>query len=184
MSLLDDTGGSRTPCGTRRTRPPRAPAGRTGFSGAEQGTRSASPVSSERRWCRRSRREPAVNNTGPDATHRVLPPHRRAPSRARGPSRGSQSNDASIKRSVFRPRDAPNLQAYNPLFKERAPELHVAYRARRGVSPVGPTSVAFHGASLASNRRTSRGEAAFSSDSAHEPTFLWLSIRIASRRTA
>jgi hypothetical protein len=43
MSLLDDTGGSRTPCGTRRTRPPRAPAGRTGFSGAEQGTRSALP---------------------------------------------------------------------------------------------------------------------------------------------
>jgi hypothetical protein len=53
-------------------------------------------------------------------------------------------------------RDAPNFQANNPLFKERVPELHVAYRSRR-LSPARPASVAFHGASLASDHSCSRG---------------------------
>jgi hypothetical protein len=40
-------------------------------------------------------------------------------------------------------------------FKERAPELHVAYRSRE-LSPEGPANVAFHGASSASDRLSAR----------------------------
>jgi hypothetical protein len=48
-------------------------------------------------------------------------------------------------------RDAPNLRANNPHFKERAPELRAADRLF-GLSPERPASVALHGASLASDR--------------------------------
>jgi hypothetical protein len=41
-------------------------------------------------------------------------------------------------------------------FKERVPDLHVAYGSRR-LSPARPTSVAFHGASLASDHSGPRG---------------------------
>jgi hypothetical protein len=53
-------------------------------------------------------------------------------------------------------RDAPNFQANNPLFKERVPDLHVAYRSR-GLAPSRPANVALHDASFASDHRVRGG---------------------------
>jgi hypothetical protein len=84
-----------------------------------------------------------------------LHPHRRAPSRTRGRDGVRFETPPSMK-AFASLRDAPNFQANNPLFKERVPELHVAYRSR-GLSPSRPANVAFHDASLASDCACSRG---------------------------
>jgi len=65
----------------------------------------------------------------------------------------------SVRRAPFVARCA-ELQANNPLFKERAPELRVAYRYSE-LSPGVPASVALHGVSLASDDRRSRGRRRF-----------------------
>jgi hypothetical protein len=129
-AVSPDDGGSETaPEGHARTRLPRAPAGRIGFSDAKQGARSASPMSfGSRGLSRRSRRDSGrVNNSDRDAPHLCPRPHRRAPSRARGRSGGRF--EIHPNQGASSSRDTAVLQAYNPLFKERAPELHMVYRA-------------------------------------------------------
>jgi hypothetical protein len=67
----------------RRTRPPRAPAGRTGFRGAEQGARSASPTRSER-W-----NDPPLASCS--AAKIELEPRRVAPSSPASPARSVEN---------------------------------------------------------------------------------------------
>jgi hypothetical protein len=97
---------------------------------------------------RRPRRYPDVKQLELRRAAPYLRPHRRAPSRARG--RGGARFESVSVRSASSSRGAPNFQAKNPLFKEREPELHVAYRLR-GLSPGSTASVALHDASLASD---------------------------------
>jgi hypothetical protein len=73
-------------------------------------------------------------------------------------------------RERIRSRDAVDLQAYNPLFKERVPELHVAYRAS-GLS-LGARRVSHFMALHSLGIARACGEAAFCSDPAREPAFL------------
>ena len=74
-------------------------------------------------------------DSNPDAPHQTLRPHRpRSVENARAGTKFA-ANDALTRRASS-PRDASNFQANNPLFKERAPELHVAFRPSR-LSPDG-----------------------------------------------
>jgi len=132
----DDAGGSAEPAeGPVETRLPRAPAGRTGFSGAEQGARSASPTRSRRRFdpppasVLEPRKQLELRHAAPD--------HRPSPTRSvesaqpgwlpfRGPLRLGERLRHEMRRTFRRT---------NPLFKERAPELHVAFRASRSFHP-------------------------------------------------
>jgi hypothetical protein len=164
-----DDGGSAAPEG-RATRLPRAPAGRTRIRGAVEGARSASPIRSKRRFdpplASRVGCELEPRRAAPDASSSPLAFRReregRDDVRFEGrPRRGGRSS----------PRDASNFQANNPLFKERAPELHADFRSSL-LSPRGPASVALHDASLASDHLSSAWEAACYSDSAREPAFV------------
>jgi hypothetical protein len=93
-----------------------------------QGARSASPIRSERRGDRRSRRSSVAKQLESRRAAPELHPHRHAPSRARGRGRGRF--EGRLREEAASPRDAPKLSGEkNPLFKERAPELHVAYRS-------------------------------------------------------
>ena len=131
-----DVGGCVSLVETPQTRLPRAPAGHTGFRGVEQGARSASPMSarsggSTRRW----RRGSCCETRTPTRRTRSSVLTARVPSRTREPGRSSLREAPSTRRASS-PRDASNFQANNPLFKERAPELHVAFRPSR-LSPEG-----------------------------------------------
>jgi len=109
---------------------------RTGFRDAEQGARSASPMpleggGSTRRWRRRSgceTRSPTRRTRSPVLTAAF---RREREGRDEGRVEGLLST-----RRAPSLRDAPNFQANNPLFKERAPELHVAFRSSL-LSPEG-----------------------------------------------
>lgn len=129
VSLLDDPGGSRRPFSEpRRTRPPRAPAGRSRFRGAEQGTRSALP-----RFEATGEPSPA---SGPG--WKPTEPRRRAPERLiltvalrreRGAGIGSAKTRApGLGEPRVRREMRPNNSANNPLFKDREPELHAVFR--------------------------------------------------------
>jgi hypothetical protein len=82
--------------------------------------------------------------------HQQSPP---SPSRSVESSRPGQRSrrKATLDEGSVSSRDAPNFRANNPLFKERAPGLHVAYRPS-GLSPGGrrvSRFMAFHSLRIA-----------------------------------
>jgi hypothetical protein len=153
----DGRGSFVDPEGSRKTQSPRAPAGRAGFSRTVAWhSKRLAHVARSGGVTRRSRRNPGcakqleLRHIAP-----LLHPHRRAPSRTRGRGGCCFETPPSMK-AFASSRDAPNFQANNPLFKERVPDLHVAYRSR-GLSPTRPANVALHDASFASDHACSRG---------------------------
>jgi hypothetical protein len=122
---------------------------------------------------RRSRRDPDCEQPRPRRAAPLASNLTAVLRRERGAGLEIASNDASVKRSAFRARDAPNIQAYNPLFKERVPELHVANRDPAGYFTREHRRVsrfmALHSLRNAEARAVRRR---FRPTSAREPTFL------------
>jgi hypothetical protein len=165
-------GSSADPLRAPETRPPRAPASRTGFSGAGAGRskRLAHWVRSGG-MNRRSRRSPGCA--------KQLEPRRIAPQTPSSPSRPVENvrpgwrplRSVALNEGVrASPRDAPNFQANNPLFKERVPDLHVAFRSL-GLSPVGGGDCRASWRFTRFGSRVFACEAVFCSDSTREPGF-------------
>jgi hypothetical protein len=166
----DDGGSERVPEGHVRTRLPRAPAGRIGFSDAKQGARSASPMSfGSRGLSRRSRRDSGrVNNSDRDAPHLCPRPSPSCSVESTRPEWRSLRNSPQP-RGVFVTRYGRS-SGVQPTFQRTSTRASHGLPSS-GFSPrLGECRV--HGASLASDHQGLRGEAACCSNSASEPAFL------------
>jgi hypothetical protein len=115
----------KNPCEPDRPEhPPAAP----GLAERSRALEAPRPVARSGGSRRRSRRDSGRERTRTSMRRTTCPhPHRRAPSRTRGPGWRSLRKIATGG-GGFVARCA-ELQAKNPLFKERVPELHVVYRA-------------------------------------------------------
>jgi hypothetical protein len=169
----DDGGGSSKPPGGSPSNPTsQSTRRRTGFSGAEQGARSASPTRSRRRF------DPSPASLL--GLRKQLEPRRAAPDHRPSPSRSVESGRPGWlpfrgplrSRERLSSRDAPNFQANKPTFQRTSTRASRRFPSLTGFHPGGPASVALHDASLASDHQSSRGESAFCSDSAREQAFL------------
>lgn len=96
------------------------------------------PFRSKRRFDRRSRRSPRCAKTTRTSTHRTAtPPSPPRPVENARPGWRSFRSVALGEEVELRHEMQPIFQANNPLFKERVPDLHVAYRCQPSLRPEG-----------------------------------------------
>jgi hypothetical protein len=166
----DDDGGYAGPRRARRTRPPRVPAGRTGLAERSRALEAPRPLARSGGLTRRPRRSSAVKTTRASTRRTVVTTLTVALRREHEAGVDAASKAASVRRASS-PRDAPNFRRTTHFSKNEHPSS-TSLSGPHGLSPRGPVRVALHGASLASDHRSSQGESAFCSGSASEQAFL------------